>query len=100
MPRFDIYPLPQNGRGYLLDVQADLLNRLDTRVVVPLFPESSAPSPMANLNPVFEIQGVRHVMMTQSIATMRRKDLGEVVLSLNEHHYTITNALDVLLSGY
>ncbi len=100
MARFDVHPMPRHGRGYLLDVQADLLNGLDTRVVVPLFQEDKAPPPMANLNPVFEINGVRHIMVTQSIATMRTKDLGEVVLSLIEHHYTIMNALDVLLSGY
>jgi len=100
MARFDVYPMPRQGRGYLLDVQADLLNRLDTRVVVPLFPENGAPPPMANLNPVFEINGVRHVMVTQSIAAIRMKELGEVVLSLGEHHFIITNALDLLLSGY
>lgn len=100
MARFDVYPMPRQGRGYLLDVQADLLDRLDTRTVVPLFREDAAPPPMATLNPVFEINGQRHVMVTQSIATLRRKDLGKPVLSLDEHHHLITSALDVLLSGY
>jgi len=92
--------MPRQGHGYLLDVQADLLAGLDTRVVVPLFPESSAPPPMANLNPVFEINGVRHIMVTQSIATLRTKELGGVVSSLDKHHHIIMNALDVLISGY
>ena len=34
MARFDIYPNPV-GAGYLLDIQADLLSGLNTRVVVP-----------------------------------------------------------------
>lgn len=100
MPRFDVYPMPQRRRGYLLDVQADLLNGLETRVVVPLFPESDAPPPITKLNPIFEINGLRHIMVTQSMASIRTKDLGTAVQSLDEHHYTITNALDVLLSGY
>lgn len=100
MARFDIHPMPRHDRGYLIDVQADLLDRLDTRVVVPLFREEDAPPPMANLNPIFEINGQRHIMMTQSIATLRRKDMGKPVLSLNDHHHMITSALDVLLSGY
>lgn len=100
MPRFDVYPMPRHGRGYLLDVQADLLDRLKSRVVVPLIQEDEAPPPMATLNPAFEINGARYVMVTQSMAAIRTKELGSAVLSLDEHHYTITNALDVLFSGY
>ncbi|MFV3078031.1 CcdB family protein [Niveispirillum fermenti] len=99
MARYDLYPMPRHGRGYLLDIQADLLDRLDTRVVVPLFREEDAPPPMAGLNPVFQINGHRHVMLTQSIATIRRRDLGKPVLSLDGQHDTITAALDFLLSG-
>lgn len=100
MARFDVHAMPGRRFFYLLDVQADLLDRLDTRVVVPLFPETEAPPPIANLNPVFDIQGQRHVMVTQSIATLRRRDLGKVVLSLDDQHQRITNALDMLLTGY
>jgi toxin CcdB len=100
MARFDVHPMPQGGRGYLLDVQADLLDQLDTRVVVPLLSEDQAPPPLKGLNPIFEIEGMRHVMVTQFIATLRTKELGEALLSLDEHHYTITNALDLLLTGY
>lgn len=100
MARFDLYPIPGRRPGYLLDVQSNLLDRLETRVVVPLLVETQAPPPMATLNPVFEIHGQRHVMVTQSIATLRRKDLGKVVLSLDDQHQRITNALDMLLSGY
>lgn len=34
MARFDVYK-NAGGSGYLLDVQADLLNHLNTRIVVP-----------------------------------------------------------------
>jgi len=100
MARFDVHAMPGQRPGYLLDVQANLLDRLDTRVVVPLFPEKEAPPPMMGLNPVFDLRGQRYVMVTQSIATLRRRDLGKAVLSLDDQHQQITNALDMLLTGY
>lgn len=44
MARFDIYENPACP-GYLLDVQADLLDGLNTRMVVPLLPMEAAPRP-------------------------------------------------------
>ena len=55
MARFDIFK-NEGGAGYLLDVQSDLLSGLNTRVVVPLLPKSSAPSPAQRLNPVFRVK--------------------------------------------
>ncbi|WP_438887671.1 CcdB family protein, partial [Bacillus cereus group sp. BC232] len=55
MARFDIFD-NEGGGGYLLDVQSDLLGGLNTRVVVPLLPQSSAPPPAQRLNPVFSIE--------------------------------------------
>ncbi|ABC24346.1 CcdB family protein [Rhodospirillum rubrum] len=37
MARFDVYANP-DGMGGLLNIQADLLRHLNTRVVVPLLP--------------------------------------------------------------
>lgn len=44
MARFVAYKNPE-GEGDLLDVQADLLNHLNTRIVVPLLPVAAAPTP-------------------------------------------------------
>lgn len=46
MARLDVYSLPGERRaGYIVDVQADLLSHLATRVVVPLLLEKEAPKP-------------------------------------------------------
>ena len=45
MARLDVHPMPGKGDGYLLDVQAELLAHLVTRVVVPLLPEDKASHP-------------------------------------------------------
>ena len=44
MARFDVY-LGSGNAAYLLDVQANELGDLNTRVVVPLMPIGDAPKP-------------------------------------------------------
>jgi len=101
MARLDVHPMPGKGReGYLLDVQADLLSHLATRTVVPLLPEDAAPKPISELNPVFEIRGNRHVMLTQAIASIPGKELKRAIASLAPQHDAITRALDTLLLGF
>lgn len=101
MARFDVFPAPgQAGPGYVLDVQADLLRELGTRVVVPLLPPSSAPRPARGLNLSFEIDGKSHLMLTQFIAAVPEKELKQAVASLKAHSDDITRALDILLTGY
>lgn len=101
MPRLDVYPMPgKEMSGYLVDVQAGLLDHLGTRVVVPLLPRAAAPEPIRELNPVFEINGEAHVMLTQAIASIPTRELRRPVSSLDHHHDDITRALDILLIGY
>jgi toxin CcdB len=100
MARLDVYRGPgRSSRIYVVDVQADLLADLTTRVVVPLIPEAAVRKVAANLNPIFAIEGQPHVMVTQAVATVPRRELRQVVTSLNEHHDTVLRALDVLLTG-
>jgi toxin CcdB len=100
MARLDVYRGPgRSGRFYVVDIQADLLADLATRVVVPLIPESSVRKVAAGLNPVFEIEGERHVMLTQAVATVPRRELRHAVMSLDKHHHTVLRAMDVLLTG-
>ena len=101
MARLDVHPMPGKGRdGFLLDVQADLLAHLATRTVVPLLPEDAAPEPISELNPVFEVRGKRHVMLTQAIASIPGRELKRAVTSLAAQHDTVTCALDILLLGF
>jgi len=101
MTRLNVYAMPdRDRRGYVLDVQADLLSHLDTRTVVPLLPEGEAPPPIKELNPVFPIEGELHVMLTQAIASIPAKELKRSVASLGDHHDDVTRALDILLIGF
>ncbi len=100
MARHDVHPMPGKGDGYVVDVQADLLSGLATRTVVPLLPESAAPKPIRDLNPVFVILGKPYVLVTQAIASIPGQELKGAVASLTEHHDRITRALDILLVGF
>ena len=100
MARLDVYPAPgRAAAGYVVDVQSDLLSALATRVVVPLLPEATIRA-AARLNPIFEIEGQRHVLIPQSIATVPRNELRGAVESLKDHHDTILAAIDFLLTGF
>ena len=99
MARFDVYGAGK-GQGYLLDVQADLLEGLNTRVVVPLRPLKISPLPAERLNPHFEIRGAEVSMVTQFMAAVPRSELKTPVANLEEHASEILSAIDFLHHGW
>ena len=99
MARYDIYNAVIEG-GYLLDVQSDLLEGLNTRVVVPLLPAQLAPKPAERLNPEFEIDGSRYVMVTQFLSSVPVSVLKSPVDNLSVHHDEIVSAIDMLTQGF
>ena len=99
MARLDVHARRDGGPGYLLDVQADLLSALATRLVVPLLPLDRAPSPAARLNPIFDIAGEGHVMVTQFAAAVHVRELGDRIAALADKHLPVTAALDLLITG-
>ncbi len=99
MARFDVY-VNRGGTGCLLDVQADLITRLNTRVVVPLLTQDAAPTPADRLNPVFEVQGAKVCMATQFMAAVPLSELTQVVASLDRESDAIFAAIDFLHHGW
>lgn len=99
MARFDVYANP-GGAGYVLDVQADLLDALNTRIVVPLMAATDAPVPAKRLNPVFRIGDEPFVLVTQFMAAIPQKHLRRPITNLALHDSEIMAALDMLLVGF
>ena len=99
MAKYDVFANP-SGDGFLLDVQTDLLSDLNTRVVVPLLPTSSAPKPATRLNPVFDFEGQSVVMVTQFMAAVPTSILRISVGKLDEEFEKITSAIDMLIQGF
>lgn len=63
-------------------------------------PASSAPLPAKRLNPVFDIEGESHVMVTQFMAAVPVAILKAPVASLAVREAEIGNALDMLFVGF
>ncbi|PWK76404.1 CcdB family protein [Aminobacter sp. AP02] len=99
MARFDLYR-NADADAYILDVQADLLRHLNTRVVVPVLPPNLAPKPGYRLNPIFAIGGQDYVMVTQFISAVMTSELPAAVENLSAHGDKITDALDMLFQGF
>lgn len=98
MAQFDLYR-PKGAAGPLLDIQSPLLEFLGTRVVVPLLPPARIPAAIRNLHPLFVIDGTDHVLVTQLMGAIRKRELGPPVGNLEAQRTEIIRALDTLLSG-
>lgn len=103
MAQFDVYLNPnaatRKAIPYLLDVQADLLDTLATRVVVPLILEEEMGLAARHLNPQFRIKGVAVVMSAAELAGVPNRSLGEKVATLKSRRDEIIAALDLLFTG-
>lgn len=104
MAQFDVYRNPNAATrarvAYLLDVQSGLLDSLATRIVVPLCkPEILSGKPAERLNPAFEVEGRKLLMLTPELAGVPRKVLGERVANLAAERGAIIAALDLALTG-
>ena len=104
MAQFDVWlnPNPDSVAAvpYLLEVQSDLLESVNTRVVVPLALLSERGQPAKHLNPQFEIEGVQVIMVTEQIAGVPKRALGKNVLSLEVQRDQILDAIDFLFRGF
>ncbi|TAJ80353.1 MAG: plasmid maintenance protein CcdB [Gallionellaceae bacterium] len=103
MAQFDVYLNPnadmRDAIPFLLDVQAELLDRLTTRVVVPLVVAEEMTMPAKQLNPQFKIKGIAVVMSTSELAGVPIRALGDKVVSLKNKRDEIITALDMLFTG-
>jgi toxin CcdB len=103
--QFSVYrnknPRTKAAFPLLVDVQSDLLQPLNTRVVVPL---TRAPAltkkPVSHLTPELSFSGDQYVLMTPQLAGVNRADLGALVGTLIEDRQKILAALDFLLTGF
>jgi toxin CcdB len=102
MARFDVYTCNRKTtHKYLLDVQADILQDLKTRVVVPLAEKKmAAHEKMDMLKPVIDIDGQPYTLMTTELAAIPASYLDQRVGSVENHRHTIVKALDFLFQGF
>lgn len=105
MARFDVYPNPGAQAGttpYLLDVQSDLLDGLDSRIVIPLrdlghFAKVRLPT---RLTPVLQVVGKNYLLETPKMGSVPRRILKASVACLADEQDQITGAMNFLFHGY
>ena len=105
MARFDVYANPGNHAAatpYLLDVQSNLLDALDSRMVIPLRSLKAFPKvKLSNrLTPIFTIKGEEFLLETPKMGAVLQRVLKVPVTSLADEQDQITAALDFLFQGY
>ena len=104
MAQFDVYPNPEPSQKdkipFLLDLQSDLLQGLNTTVVAPLYDlELTGRPPMRGVSPVFEVEGRKVVMVTPELAGVPVKRLPSNIGNLARERNAIIAALDFVFTG-
>lgn len=105
MAQFTVYEntneATKDSIPYLVDVQNDILNDLNTRVVIPMCTASVfGKKPLNNLSPTFEIKGSTYLLLTPQLAGIHVSELGSPVCDLAEFRDQFVNALDFLFTGF
>ncbi len=105
MAQFAVYrnknPRTKSTFPWLVDVQSDLLEPLNTRVVIPLTKVAGlVKKPVSHLTPTVTFDGDAYVLMTPQLAGIARADLGAQSGTLAGERETVTAALDFLLTGF
>lgn len=102
MARCDVYRISGDGVPLVVDVQANLLDELSSRVVIPLVPASEASAEsLTRLKPVIGIDGEDYVLMTTDIGVLLRQQLGERITNIGDRHGDeVAIALDFLFAGF
>lgn len=104
MPRFAVYANPAADERahtpYLVDVQNDYIDGLDTRVVIPLRHEAAFGPRARDLHPLLEVAGKPVVLDTAAIGAVPRAELRKPVADLRPAREQILAALDTLFGAY
>jgi toxin CcdB len=105
MAQFDIHEnasaASRRETPYLLNVQADVLSELATRVVVPLRTKDGREETIiSRLHPVILVVGMEHIAVVSEMAAVPIGLLGPRVDAAQQRRTELTAAIDLLLSGF
>ncbi|MFA0066022.1 CcdB family protein [Vibrio breoganii] len=104
MSQFSLYQNNDKGTAtaypYFVDVQSEMLDTLNTRLVIPLTPvemlEKKAP---IHLCPVIHIDEGDFVILTHQMASVPNKILRDPVNELSTFRNEVIAAIDFLITG-
>ena len=99
MARFHVYRLRSDGVS-AIDLQANILSDLPSRLMAPLYPVSEMSWSISRLNPRFVIEGELHAMATQRMAAIPVSEIGAELADLSARSDDIIAATDFLFQGF
>jgi len=104
MAQFTVYknknPKTKNAYPYLLDVQVNLLDGLQTRVVAPLAKSTVLQKKaMQHITPLITFDGEKYLLLIPQLSGIAKTDLGARVGELSRYRDEIVAALDFLFLG-
>ena len=98
MPQFDVHAM-RSTDALAVNCQSDLLDSLETRLIIPLLRSHDVPWSFPRLAPLIRFQDEEYVLATPLAAAVHKSELRDAVGTLAEHRLTIVGAMDLLVSG-
>jgi toxin CcdB len=102
MARGDVCENRGRGRAtapYLLDLQADVLASLATRVAAPVLRARNVPRALARLHLPVVVDGEACLAAVHLLAAVPKAELGTVRTKLDTRYHEVMNAVDMLFAG-
>ena len=104
MKQFAVYKNKSRNKQaypYFIDVQAEMLAHLNTRLVMPLTQKANSNSQVKALTPVITIEQVDYVVLTTMITTTDVKNLKDEDAIINASHLRdqLVAAIDMMILG-
>lgn len=85
---------------YFVNVQSDLLDELNSRMVIPLSPlKMLKHDNVKRLCPIIKIEDKSFVLLTHQLTSVPKSILRKELISLENYRYEILGAIDLLLIG-
>lgn len=104
MKQFAVYKNKSRNKQaypYFIDVQADMLAHLNTRLVMPLTQKANSNSQVKILTPVVTIEQVDYVVLATMITTTDVKNLkdDDVIMDASYLRDQLVSAMDMMILG-
>lgn len=97
--RFQVYRITGTGQ-LVIDLQANILDDLGTRIVAPFLPASEFNRTIGRLNPRVDIGGELYIAAIHLMGAVPSSQLNGPELDLTERGDEITAALDFAFQGF
>lgn len=95
--QFDLYRMAEGD--YVIVLQSDLLDALNTRAVCLAIPDGAAVPALPALSPVLTAGDIRLRLAPHVLATLTLTELGTFVANLSHERDRIIRAFDLMLTG-